>query len=186
VQTCALPISPTSLSDAYTDPTGPSPRTTHTTRLRAAPTRNPATESTLSRTVPVLSVSRSQMPQYLATIQNPPSLTCEAKMEPAEVAMMTSATTARACSPSASSGATMPAVVTMATVAEPWATRSTTEIRYDRTITGRPTSLNVSERAWATPLALRTAPKTPPAPTTSRMLPTGFSEDVETVSRDLR
>ena len=69
------------------------------------------------------------MPKYLATIQKPPSLTCEAKMEPAEIAMMTSATRACEWSPSDSSGATMPAVVTMATVAEPWATRSTSEIR---------------------------------------------------------
>lgn len=43
--------------------------------------------------------------------------------------MMTSATKACEWSPPASSGATMPAVVTIATVAEPWATRSTTEIR---------------------------------------------------------
>ena len=53
-------------------------------------------------------------------------------------------------------------------------------------MTGRPTSLKVSESASATPLPLRTAPKMPPAPTTSRMLPTGLREAVETVSRDLR
>jgi hypothetical protein len=65
------------------------------------------------------------MPKYLATVQKPWSLTCEAKMK-------------------------------------------------------------VSESARATPPALRTAPRTPPAPTTSRMLPTGFSEAVDTVSKDVR
>ncbi|CAM5686157.1 hypothetical protein SANTM175S_03937 [Streptomyces antimycoticus] len=52
-------------------------------------------------------------------------------------------------------------------------------------MTGRPALSKASARAWATPLPL-TAPKTPPAPTTRRMLPTGLREAVETVSRDLR
>jgi len=71
----------------------------------------------------------------------------------------------------------MPAVVTMATVAEPWATRSTTEIGRASRMAGRPTSLKVPASASAMPLPLRTAPKTPPAPTTSRMLPTGLREE---------
>src|SRR5690606_31268738 len=67
---CGSQPAPTSLSDAYTGTTA------HTARLSAAATAKPATERTLSRTVQVLSVSRSLMPKYLATIQNPPSLTC--------------------------------------------------------------------------------------------------------------
>ena len=73
--------------------------------LTRAATTNPASESTDSSTVHDLRVSRSEMPKYFETIQNPPSLTCEAKIEPAEIAMMTSATCACEGSLCASSGA---------------------------------------------------------------------------------
>ncbi len=69
------------------------------------------------------------MPKYLLTIQNPPSFTCEAKIDPAEIAMMISARWACDMPWPSTRGTTMPAVVTMATVAEPWATRRTRERR---------------------------------------------------------
>ena len=70
----------------------------------------------------------------------------------------------------------MPAVVTMATVAEPWASRSAALMRYAETITGSPIAAIEPARALPTPVACSTAPKNAPAPTTSRIMPIGLSD----------
>ena len=70
----------------------------------------------------------------------------------------------------------MPAVVTMATVAEPWASRSAALMRYAETITGSPIAVIEPARALPTPVACSTAPKNAPAPTTSRIMPIGLSD----------
>ncbi len=70
------------------------------------------------------------MLKYLATIQNPPSLTWLAMIEPADTAITISAICAwRVAAACDRAAAMMPAVVTMATVAEPWASRSAQLIR---------------------------------------------------------
>lgn len=63
------------------------------------------------------------MLKYLEMIQKPPSLTWLAMIEPAEIAITISASWGWVYSPVVSTGARMPPVVTIATVAEPWAIR---------------------------------------------------------------
>lgn len=61
----------------------------------------------------------------------------------------------------------MPVVATIATVAEPWAMRSASEITNASTISGRPVLVRLLDRTLPMPLATRMLPNTPPAPTSS-------------------
>ena len=72
-------------------------------------------------------------------------------------------------------GASSPAVVVSATVAEPCATRSAVEIRKAATISGIPSDSRLPASAWPMPLALSTPPNMPPAPVTRMMAQTGPS-----------
>src|ERR1700712_959271 len=85
---------------------------------------SPTTEITVSMTDQVLSVWPTVRPKYSFTSQNPASLTCERNTEPAP----TDSTTSDSCAGArpAASGATMPAAVTVATVADPVARRIST------------------------------------------------------------
>src|SRR4029453_15524553 len=82
----------------------------------------PTIDNTVSSTVQGFKVSLTDMLKYLEMIQKPPSFTWLAMIEPEEIA-----TTIRASSgwekPEARLGARIPPVVTIATVAEPWAMR---------------------------------------------------------------
>src|SRR3954467_2315854 len=85
---------------------------------------SPVTEIMVSMIDHVLIVWPTVMPKYSLTSQKPASLTCKKNSEPAP----TASTTSDSCvggSPAAS-GATMPAAVTVATVAEPVARRMST------------------------------------------------------------
>src|SRR3954471_17494475 len=84
----------------------------------------PTTEMIVSIRDQVLMVWPTVIPKYSLTSQNPASLTCEKNSEPAPTDSTTSDSCAGA-SPTAS-GATMPAAVTVATVAEPVARRIST------------------------------------------------------------
>ena len=72
----------------------------------------------------VFSVCPTVMPKYSLTSQKPASLTCEKNSEPQPMASAEGATWGR--SRSAASGATMPAAVMVATVADPVASRMPT------------------------------------------------------------
>src|SRR5215212_10148062 len=78
----------------------------------------------VSITDQLLMVSPTVIPKYSLTSQKPASLTWEKNSEPAPTASASSATVG-AFSPAAS-GATMPAAVIVATVADPVATRMPT------------------------------------------------------------
>src|SRR5947209_10771878 len=78
----------------------------------------------VSITDQLLIVSPTVIPKYSFTSQKPASLTCEKNSEPAPTASASSATVG--LSSPAASGATMPAAVMVATVAEPVASRMPT------------------------------------------------------------
>src|SRR5690349_12877097 len=84
----------------------------------------PTTEMIVSMIDQVLMVWPTVMPKYSLTSQNPASLTCEKNSEPHPIASASSDTSGR--SRVAASGATMPAAVIVATVAEPVASRMPT------------------------------------------------------------
>ena len=70
-------------------------------------------------------------------------------------------------------GAINAAVVVSATVAEPCATRSATEMRKAATITGMPVSESILDKASPIPLARNTPPNIPPAPVTKMIAQIG-------------
>src|SRR5207253_8189221 len=92
-----------------------------TARLSNSVKPNPATPMIVSATVHVFSVCCTVMLKNSLMSQNPESFTCDSTSEPAPVA----STNSSVCEPGVVSamGATMPALVVIATVAEPVATR---------------------------------------------------------------
>src|SRR6478735_12047251 len=94
------------------------------TRLRSRTTTSAVTDRTHSMRDHVLNVWPTVILKYSLTSQNPASFTWLRNTEPAPIASTISATCV-GDRPSAS-GATMPAAVTVATVAEPVATRIST------------------------------------------------------------
>src|SRR5947209_10476099 len=78
----------------------------------------------VSITDQLLIVSPTVIPKYSLTSQKPASLTCEKNSDPAPTARASSATVGE--SRPAASGATIPAAVMVATVAEPVASRMPT------------------------------------------------------------
>src|ERR1700712_56639 len=103
--------------------------------LNTSTPARPDTEMMHSITVQVLRFCTTLTPRYSFTNQNPASLTCERKSEPAPIAKTISETCAD--ERSAATGARMPDAVTVATVAEPVATRINTATSQARTSTGR-------------------------------------------------
>src|SRR5881397_2377661 len=100
-------------------------------RLNSSVNASPATPMIVSATVHVLSVCGTVMLKNSLMSQKPASFTCESMSEPAPVA----STSSSACAPDvAAIGATIPAAVVIATVAEPVATRMSVAIVHARRV----------------------------------------------------
>src|SRR6185437_16231872 len=106
------------------------------------------------------SVSGTLKLKYSFTSQNPPSFTCEKISAPAPVAIASSS--GRTCPVCNAIGATIPAAVVMATVAEPVASRISAASTHARTSSGIWLCSASVITACATPLSCRTRPKPPP------------------------
>lgn len=111
------------------------------------------------------------MPKYSLTSQKPASLTWLKNSEPAPTASASSA--ARTGSRSAASGATIPAAVMVATVAEPVASRMNTATNQPTTNTEMDRFRVASAITCATPVSTRVCLNPPPAPTMSRIAAMG-------------
>src|SRR5690349_14401767 len=96
----------------------------------------PQTEITVSISDHDLIVCPTLSPKYSLTSQNPASLTCEKNSEPLPTAS-TSSEVSPVLSP-VTSGARMPDAVTVATVADPVASRISTATSQPRTSTDTP------------------------------------------------
>src|SRR4051812_18902282 len=135
----------------------------------------------VSATVHVLSVWGTVMPKNSLISQNPASLTCDSISAPDPVA----STSSSALVPGVATaiGATIPAAVVIATVAEPVATR----------INPATTHASNSGDAWEpiatlaiappTPLCTSTWLKPPPAPITSRIVAVGARQSLQNFIR---
>src|SRR5579872_4038328 len=119
----------------------------------------------VSITVQLLSVSPTLNPRYSFTNQNPPSFTCDKITDPAPIAMTSNSRLMPGVA--AAKGATMPAAVVIATVADPVATRITAATSQPKTSGETGARCANCAIASPTPLATKTLLKPPPAPTTS-------------------
>ena len=133
---------------------------------------SPANEMMVSQMDQVFMVSVTLMLKYSFTSQKPPSLTCEKMGEPAPVAMASNS----GCTPGVCNamGATMPAAVVMATVAEPVASRMSAASSPCQQQQGHMRAAwRTAMIAWETPLSCRMRPNPPPAPISSVMVAVG-------------
>src|SRR3954447_4511542 len=89
--------------------------------LRIRTQAKPTTEMIVSITDQVLIVCPTVIPKYSLTSQNPASFTCEKNSDPHPIANASNETVG--LSSVVASGATIPAAVMVATVADPVATR---------------------------------------------------------------
>src|SRR5206468_10862110 len=134
---------------------------------------NPATPMMVSATVQVFSVCGTLMLKNSLMSQNPESFTGDSTREPAPVASTSSS--AFVPGVAAAIGATMPALVVIATVAEPVATRiSAATVQASRSGDACDPSAT-SAIAFPTPLSSSTRLNPPPAPITKRMVAVGPS-----------
>src|SRR3954452_14891944 len=138
-----------------------------TTRDSTRTPSRPTTEMIVSITDQLLMVCPTLIPKYSFTSQKPASLTCEKNSEPAPMARARRATVDPSSPPA--SGATMPAAVIVATVADPVASRIRTAISQPSTSTLRLRFLAASPTSWPTPASTSTCLKPPPAATMSRI-----------------
>src|SRR3954452_5199509 len=123
----------------------------------------PNTEMTVSMTDHDLIVSPTVSPKYSLTSQKPASLTCEKNSEPQPIA---STSRARWLADSdGASGATMPAAVIVATVADPVPSRMSTATSQPSTSTEMLTPSAQSLMTLPTPASMRVCLKPPPAAT---------------------
>src|SRR3954449_852142 len=141
--------------------------------LRISTQANPTTEMIVSITDQVLMVCPTVIPKYSLTSQNPASLTCEKNSDPQPMASTSNATSG--LFRVAASGATMPAAVIVATVAEPVATRMPTATSQPSSSALRCASLAASATTLPTPASTSTCLKPPPAATISRIPAIGGS-----------
>src|SRR6266851_1244390 len=147
-----------------------------TTRLSKSVKPKPATPMIVSATVHVFSVCGTVMLKYSLMSQNPESLTCESTSDPAPVA----STNSSACVPGVATamGATMPAAVVIATVAEPVATRiSAATVHASSSGDGCDPSATAAI-AFPTPLSSSTLLNPPPAPITRRTVAVGARQSL--------
>src|SRR3954471_5264103 len=121
----------------------------------------------VSITDQLLIVSPTVIPKYSLTSQKPASLTWEKNSEPAPTASASSAVMGR--SRSAASGATMPAAVIVATVAEPVASRMPTATSQPRMSGEKFAPFAQSAMRPPTPESTSSCLKPPPAATISRI-----------------
>ena len=160
-------IHPSALSSAAPCWRGAHP----TTRLSKSVNAKPATPMIVSATVHVFSVCCTVMLKNSLMSQNPESFTCESTNEPAPVASTSSS--ALVPEVAIAIGATIPALVVIATVAEPVATRISAAMvqasRSGEACDPRATSAI----ALPTPLSSSTLLKPPPAPITRRIVAVG-------------
>src|SRR5579864_2740022 len=119
-------------------------------------------ETMVSITVHVLKVSATVMLKYCLTSQKPASLTCDRISEPAPVASTSSSRLTPGTM--ATTGATMPAPVIVATVADPVATRITAATSHASRIGEICACTAIWPIASPTPLATSICLKPPPAP----------------------
>jgi hypothetical protein len=122
-----------------------------------------------------LIVSPTVSPKYSLTSQNPASLTWEKNSDPHPMA-----STSRArwlADRLGASGATMPAAVMVATVAEPVPRRMSTATSHPRTSTEMLTPSAQSLMTLPTPASMRVCLKPPPAATMRMMLAIAGSAD---------
>lgn len=105
-------------------------------------------------------------------------MTCETADAPAAIATTTNANCGWLNPPVRD--ATNPAAVTIATVADPCATRTNTANTYANKSTGIPVPSNDCFSASLTPLSPRNFLNTPPAPVIRMMIPAGPNERVVT------
>ena len=130
----------------------------------------------VSATVHVLSVCCTVMLKNSLMSQNPESLTCDSTSEPAPVA----STSSSGCVPgvAAAMGATIPALVVIATVAEPVATRISAATVQASSSGEACDPRAMSAIAFPTPLSSSTLLNPPPAPITSRMVAVGARQSL--------
>src|SRR3954452_22774989 len=141
----------------------------------------PNTEMTVSMTDHDLIVSPTVSPKYSLTSQKPASLTCEKNSDPQPMAR-----TRRARwfgDSDGASGATMPAAVIVATVAEPVPSRMSTATSQPSTSTEMLTPSAQSLMTLPTPASMRVCLNPPPAATIRMMLAMpGSAEPTESLT----
>src|SRR2546430_12637415 len=106
------------------------------TRLSTSTKTRPQTEMTVSISDQLARVCPTDSPKYSLTNQKPASLTCEKNSDPAPTASTSRLTWV--VDSDAATGARMPAAVTVATVADPVASRISTATSQASSSTDRP------------------------------------------------
>src|SRR5688572_19798357 len=134
----------------------------------------------VSATVQVFSVWGTVMLKNSLMSQKPASLTCERTNEPAPVA----STSSSALVPGVASaiGATIPAAVVIATVADPVATLMSAATIHARSSGDALVPVAIVAIAPPTPLCTSTELKPPPAPMTSRIVAVGPRQSLQNFS----
>lgn len=125
----------------------------------------------VSNTVHVLNVSFTLNPRYSFTIQKPASFTCENINDPAPVTITSNSRFTPVIF--FTIGATIPAAVVNATVADPVAIRINPAIRNAKTSGERFKWCDIFPMVVATPLSIRICLNPPPAPMMAIIEPTG-------------
>src|SRR6186997_1176873 len=136
---------------------------------------------TVSITDQDLIVSPTVRPKYSLTSQNPASLTCEKNSDPQPMASTSSARWL--ADRLGASGATMPAAVMVATVADPVPSRMSTATSQPSTSTEMLTPSAQSLMTLPTPASIKVCLNPPPAATMRLMLATpGSAEPTESLT----
>src|SRR6478672_97545 len=143
--------------------------------LASITSAKPNTEITVSMTDHDLIVSPTVRPKYSLTSQKPASLTCEKNSDPQPIA-----STSRArwlADRVGASGATRPAAVIVATVADPVPSRMSTATSQPSSSTEMLTPSAQSLMTLPTPASMSVCLNPPPAATMRMMLATAGSAD---------
>ncbi len=147
-------------------------------------TIKPTTEMIVSRTVQIFNVCGTSKSKNSLNIQKPASLTCEAANEPAPIASTTNAGLTAVWL--ATKGATIPAVVKPATVADPTDTRKITAINHAKMIGDNDVCENAVAIAVEIPPAVKIPLKAAPPPITINKLAIDFNaSDIEPPTSDI-
>src|SRR6185437_16938820 len=147
------------------------------------PSARITTMDTLDRIVSITdqdaSVCLTSIPKNSLTSQKPASLTCEKNSEPEPIARASSG--ALTCGELAAIGAMMPAAVTVATVAEPVASRMATATSQASSSSETCEPLAALPIELAIPVSTSICLNPPPAPMISRMPAIGASDSLSEV-----
>src|SRR5699024_63323 len=150
------------------------------TRLNMNTTAKPVSPMMVSMTVQDFSVSPVVMPKKRLTSQKPESLTWDSTVAPLAMEMAIRPSSGWVTGLISMIGAMRPAPVTIATVAEPCATRTNVVMTNAATTSGRPAPTTMLPMTSPTPLWISTSLNTPPAPVMRMMIPAGSSAFVAT------